>query len=485
MNQNFENRDFEHFVKQNADQYRMFPSEKVWKGINNTLHTRRRWYGIGLALLLLTTAAVTGIMLSPSSKQPQTLSEKSNVVSAKSDKPTSNKSEVIITPIRAKSKINTPAVSPDNTQKVLFSTVTPVEESVIKNNIAQAITIVAENEKSEVSQEAEIIFLTKPLVTARQPIKSEATYTIKKKEAIPIVSIDKPAINNSTFETTISDSHIEETESTPAENLKEQAKDIYPMTIESVVNAYKNNKLSKKAVWHLHITPSITYRKLGENRPFLDATRSSLVNIPVYSIADINSVVTHKPDIGLQLGVSAGIPVTKIMTLTAGLQFNVSKYNIQASNYSNEIATIALSNPSGGTNTVSTVTNLRNLGGYRASWLHNKYISASLPVGAEFKLSGARKTIIGVGATIQPTYILGNRAYMLSTDLKNYARFPSLTRKWNINTGFELFAGYSTGKIDWRIGPHARYQLLSSFTGAYPIREHLFDFGVKLGITLK
>ena len=173
------------------------------------------------------------------------------------------------------------------------------------------------------------------------------------------------------------------------------------------------------------------------------------------------------------------------MTLTAGLQFNVSKYNIQASNYSNEIATIALSNPSGGTNTVSTVTNLRNLGGYRASWLHNKYISASLPVGAEFKLSGARKTIIGVGATIQPTYILGNRAYMLSTDLKNYARFPSLTRKWNINTGFELFAGYSTGKIDWRIGPHARYQLLSSFTGAYPIREHLFDFGVKLGITLK
>ena len=96
MNQYFENRDFEHFVKQNADQYRMFPSEKVWKGINNTLHTRRRWYGIGLALLLLTTAAVTGIMLSPSSKQPQTLSEKSNVVSAKSDKPTSNKSEVII-----------------------------------------------------------------------------------------------------------------------------------------------------------------------------------------------------------------------------------------------------------------------------------------------------------------------------------------------------------------------------------------------------
>ena len=48
--ENNNNRDFEQFVKQNADQYRMFPSEKVWNGIHNSLHTRRRWYGFGLTL---------------------------------------------------------------------------------------------------------------------------------------------------------------------------------------------------------------------------------------------------------------------------------------------------------------------------------------------------------------------------------------------------------------------------------------------------
>ena len=63
MENNFDNRDFEQFVKQNADQYRMFPSGKVWNSIHNTLHTRRRWYGIGLALLLLTTGTVTWVML--------------------------------------------------------------------------------------------------------------------------------------------------------------------------------------------------------------------------------------------------------------------------------------------------------------------------------------------------------------------------------------------------------------------------------------
>ncbi len=52
MENRINNRDFEQFVKQNADQYRMFPSENVWEGIHDRLHKRRRWFGAGLALLL-------------------------------------------------------------------------------------------------------------------------------------------------------------------------------------------------------------------------------------------------------------------------------------------------------------------------------------------------------------------------------------------------------------------------------------------------
>src|SRR6476619_6424244 len=65
MENNFDNRDFERFVRNSADQFRMFPSDKVWKGIHNAIHKRRRWYGIGLALLLVTTATVTMVMLVP------------------------------------------------------------------------------------------------------------------------------------------------------------------------------------------------------------------------------------------------------------------------------------------------------------------------------------------------------------------------------------------------------------------------------------
>src|SRR5258705_7103430 len=71
MESNFSNREFEQYIKSTADQYRMIPTDKVWKNINSTLHTRRKWYGFGLALLLLSTAvSVTWVMVSdPGSKK--------------------------------------------------------------------------------------------------------------------------------------------------------------------------------------------------------------------------------------------------------------------------------------------------------------------------------------------------------------------------------------------------------------------------------
>src|SRR5215510_13988160 len=53
MERNFYNDDFEHLIKQKADQYKMYPSERVWKGVYGSLHSRRRWYWLGLGFVLL------------------------------------------------------------------------------------------------------------------------------------------------------------------------------------------------------------------------------------------------------------------------------------------------------------------------------------------------------------------------------------------------------------------------------------------------
>ena len=41
MERQFNNGDFEKLLRDNANQYRMYPSEKVWKGVHSALHTRR------------------------------------------------------------------------------------------------------------------------------------------------------------------------------------------------------------------------------------------------------------------------------------------------------------------------------------------------------------------------------------------------------------------------------------------------------------
>jgi hypothetical protein len=124
-------------------------------------------------------------------------------------------------------------------------------------------------------------------------------------------------------------------------------------------------------------------------------------------------------------------------------------------------------------------------GGYNVNWLRNFYFSASVPVGMEYVIAKGKKNYFGVAGTVQPTYVLDNKSYLISTDYKNYAQAPSLTRHWNVNTGFELFAGIINKKSEWRISPQVRYQTLSSYKNKYPVKENLFDFGLKMGFMLR
>ncbi len=486
MDRRYNNRDFEHFLKQNADQYRMFPSEKVWEGIHHTLHTRRRWYGIGLALLLLSTATVTTIMLNNAGKKQQ-LADKAPVTKTNDILTKQTASNTVIIAPQKPAVNNSVIQRPDKLQASLVADqqqlIAPAGAELEEQAGKLTLEVIPEiNLKSAVAN-------IQPLsVQKNTEILKKTSPALQTKKAMfkpnPPVASTQPENN-----TVIVDNIIERKEvKTENENsITTERKEYSPYTIESVVNSYKYKKSRKKLSWQIFITPTISYRKLKENKTFLEAARTTL-GTPAnygYSFSDINNIVTHKPDIGLQLGFVTGYPVSKRLRITAGLQFNVSKYDIRAYSHTGEVATIALSNNAGGTNTVSTITNYRNIGGYKADWLHNMYISGSAPVGLELKLSGNKKTTVGIAGTIQPTYILGNRAYLLSADFKNYAEVPSLTRKWNLNTGFEIYAGYSTGKLDWRIGPNVRYQVFSSFIDKYPIREHLFDFGLKLGLMLK
>jgi hypothetical protein len=479
MENSFNNRDFEKFVQQNADQYRMFPTEKVWKGIHNALHTRRRWYGIGLALLILTTASVTTVMLMQDSQPVAATGSNGKIQSITPSIAKGTIPDVaIVSPVDQSVNGTTEKTYPTNLQDRFITTVnhepantdlgvviTNSEQTKITPEISQPevpVKSISTTDKQIINDPVTAIKLPEPVITSRNDIN-------------PAVTANK-------------------SNATVATDEKPSQPDILraPYTIESVVNAYKHPSRSKKLSWQVYLTPTVSYRTLSENTEFISQARYNNIISgggggvnPVYYSTDVNSVVNHRPDVGFKVGVTTSYPLSNYLNLTGGLQLGVSKYDIKAYDHSTETATIALSSAMNGRTSISTATNYRNGNGFRENWLRNFYFSASLPVGLELKLSDGTKNYFGVATTLQPTYVLDNRAYLISTDYKNYAEIPSLTRRWNLNTSFEIFSVFTTGKVQWKVGPQVNYQVMSSFIKNYPIKEHLFDFGLKLGVILK
>jgi hypothetical protein len=189
---------------------------------------------------------------------------------------------------------------------------------------------------------------------------------------------------------------------------------------------------------------------------------------------------------GVEFGIEGRYHVSDKMSIKAGFQFNINRYDIRAYTHTTEIATVAL-NSGSGFDSLATTTNYRNFGGGsgpNSNWLENFYFQAGVPIGIELILTDNKNIQWGVSGTLQPTYVIGDRAYVISSDYKNYARFPDLMRRWNISTGIGTFVSYSTGKIKWQVGPHVRYQHLSSFVSALTVKEKLFAIGLKVGATL-
>ena len=268
-------------------------------------------------------------------------------------------------------------------------------------------------------------------------------------------------LTQNAFTPTIVDSYL--ANEWPAEKISNSPEEVIvsdPLSIESVLNSYKSK--AKKLAWQFYFAPTLSYRNVNDSK--------------------INDIVPHKPAFGFELGTSAKYPLSKNTKLRAGLQFNVNRYEIKTWDSYAQFATIKLvdGNKVG---YVTKITNYNNLSGYQTNWLQNFFLQVSTPVGVEVKLSGDEKVQFGIASTVQPTYLLGDKAYLISADYRNYIEEPDLVRRWNVNTSLETFVAYSTGHLNWQVGPQVRYQVLSSYLKKYPIKEHLFDFGFKIGIS--
>lgn len=228
-------------------------------------------------------------------------------------------------------------------------------------------------------------------------------------------------------------------------------------------NVRKPSRVSN-VTWTYYVSPSVSYRNFSDGK--------------------INDAVTQKPALGYEGGAALSFNIYKKLQFIAGLQVNYSGYKIHANNTHPVIATLILNTATEGQYSVySALSQYGNKVDNEFTKLKNYSLQVSLPFGLQYNFGSGSDLSFGIKAAFQPSFILGSKAYILSEDKRNYLTNSELLRKWNINTDLSPYLSFSSNTLRWQLGPQVRYQFLSTYTNRYPVKEHLINYGIRVGIS--
>ena len=75
MDNRFYDNEFEKYLKEEADSYRMYPSDRVWRNIQHEIHGYRRWPALTIIAVFIISALVVGTVLVKPHKEPVIISQ--------------------------------------------------------------------------------------------------------------------------------------------------------------------------------------------------------------------------------------------------------------------------------------------------------------------------------------------------------------------------------------------------------------------------
>ena len=437
MKRNIHIDEFEEFLKEKADQYKMYPSDKAWSNIHRSLHPRKKWPYISLTLLLLLGTAMFV------------------------DYHTYN----LVVPVNKVLTFNNPNFQKNN--------LPPVSDAPLHASGLPPATSLAEGDHDDGAEATPLLsFPAQKTITQAKPALSVNT-------GDDYANPDDIAITGSEFLPVHSDTAdiIKPNVTTITAEENDDVKKIKKVLWGG--EAFKKSKFE----WQLFFSPTISYRKLTSGISEVSDVFRGVPYSTVQKNTTINNLVTHKPAIGTEVGANVIYKLADNFLLRAGLQLNYSRYQLRAYASKPEQATLAVVSKPSGTDSINVISTLQNFSGSGSSWFNNEYFQMSLPVGFEWGVLGNSTLRWNIAASAQPVYNFANNVYLLSTDFKRYGQDPSLIRKWNINAGVETYVSYNMGSFKWQAGPQLRYQLMSSYKSEYPVKEYLVDFGFKIGVT--
>ena len=533
--------DFEQLIREKTEQYKMYPSERVWKGVHNSLHTKRKWFIGSMALL------VTGILffagrelITPSSHSAVTRKPATTAgLVAEAPKPWLA-AHVPHAPL-ASLHPSTPSSS-----AVRHNIAADIDDADDQDPGYKGISITISHpvmDPSDLSGWVNRVQLPDhaPALTviAARTIALDASKTPEDGSKTPE---DGTKAGNKTGADLASNHESAEGSDADGLNAHGVLESLGARGGEAARNAKMNGRLARnngnakgiaaddlqsdvsgsakasattiaeaqdrqrinwlhdyamntlpppnkrgRTFFQLTLAPTLNYRSLNG----VDPSYEKWGPLPGFAMSP-GQLMNQSHAIGFEFGGSILYRLTRNFSVKGGLQFNFARYKITA------FAT----NGSGGAPQASNLNSYlgymvdsltRNVTTQRANGtgsslvavetLNNDYYQLSAPIGFELRVLGNERLQFNLGGSVQPSYLLGTTSYMLTDNMTKYSKDPNMYRKWNVSGAVEAFLSYRVGNIRWQIGPEFRYQLLSTYTSKSPVGENLKTYGLKIGIT--
>ena len=510
---------FEQLLKEKADQFRMYPSKRVWHSIYNNLHPGRRWPSVVMSLFLISSLMLIGY-----------LNTGDNTINSQQNNTSVNltKNDINNTPA-SKNNINTSAYNKTQQQPVThydnaFDDVITNETdfytyTVVRNNrpdqgyTAGGTTEKIITDKNPVDNNSNDLIQVVDNYIKSNKIFADIAFNNKKNKAGTAqtsientnqgqTNIDNTTGGLTTTTPTNKTTPIAAMETKPVTDntelnklIEADKKAIVKITTEdkntlsneekawienyAMQNKQAQNKWKGKLAFQFYATPAVNYRKLSTK---------SKGSATAFANADINNAISQKPGFGFETGLGLSYSLAKRLQLKGGVQFNYTNYNIDADKTNHPISTTILMNdPNTGYSysaaRTSTTSNPYNTTALQPVTLHNRTFQVSVPVGFAYKLSSENNVDWFAGATAQPTYVFGGNAHIISSDLKSYVSDPSSISSWNLNLGFETYMNFKLGSYNLQVGPQVRYQVYSTYRKDVALIEKPYAVGLKFGLT--
>ncbi len=513
MEEKFYLDDFELSLQEQANQFKMAPTKKVWHGIYNDLHPGRRWPSVVVSLLLLFSIVFIGYINNNTNKiaaRADLQTPANNAKDISKPEATNEKRQLSTRPVDQKNNVND-----DGGQKNVGNEITGFSElnenitGVGKNILTKENGQTSPVYRTQISGEPKTGYsfpvatlkeqdsftwnqkknIVKSLITEENEIMESLTGVVNKPDiSLFAKGVSSPLLQKFYKNSSANIRGVADINSTsnklisvpingqvsPANSLGQSDENAA-----LAIAKKKNDKIS----WTYYAAPvlsSVSFSgvSLKEN------TNSNLSSSPISQVTQKDMKVIRNAALGFEAGVQMNYSFATKLQLTTGAHLTRSGYNIVSNLVHPTLATLSLRNSStGDIYSRNFVTHYGDGTGKSTVTLRNYSYQASIPVGLQYMMWNNDNIQLNLAANFEPSLIFESDAYLLASDGKNYVNVPDLMRRWNFSSNFSPFVSFRSNKFKWNIGPNIRYQWLSTYQKTYPVKEHLIDYGIRVGIS--